>query len=70
MKQFNELPLLLKVGAVTQLLGVGKGTVYRLLDTGKLESVDSRGGHKKISRESVRRYLKLPATGASVEVLL
>jgi len=69
MKQFNELPLLLRVGAVTQLLGVGKGTVYRLLDTGKLESVNTDGGHKKISRESVRRYLKLPVGGAMVEVL-
>ena len=69
MRQFNELPLLLRVGAVTQLLGTGKGSVYRLIDRGELESVTTVGGHKKISRESVRRYLKLPSEGAMVDVL-
>ena len=69
MKQFNELPLLLRVGAVTQLLKAGKSTVYRLIDRGDLESVDSEGGQYKITRESVRRYLKLPSEGALVEVL-
>ena len=68
MKQFNELPLLLRVGAVTQLIRAGRSTVYRLVDTGKLESVTSEKGQRQITRESVRRYLKLPAAGALVEV--
>jgi excisionase family DNA binding protein len=69
MKQFNELPLLLRMGAVTQLLKAGRSTVYRLIDRGKLESVQSRGGQQQVTRESVRRYLKLPSEGALVEVL-
>ena len=69
MKQFNALPLLLRVGAVTQLLKAGKSTVYRLIDTGKLDIVESGGAHKRVTRESVRRYLKLPAEGALVEVI-
>ena len=69
MKQFNELPLLLRVGAVTQLIRAGRSTVYRLIDTGKLESVDSDKGQRQITRESVRSYLKLPAAGALVEVV-
>ena len=68
MKQFNDLPLLLQVGTVTQLLKAGKSTVYRLIDTGKLESVQSVGVHKRVTRESVRRYLKLPSEGALVTV--
>ena len=59
----------MRVGAVTQLLGTGKGSVYRLIARGELESVTTDGGHKKISRESVRRYLKLPSEGAMVDVL-
>ena len=69
MKQFNELPLLLRVGAVTQLIRAGRSTVYRLIDTGKLDSVESDKGQRQITRESVRSYLKLPAAGALVEVL-
>ena len=69
MKQFNELPLLLRVGAVTQLIRAGRSTVYRLIDVGKLESIESDKGQRQITRESVRSYLKLPAAGALVEVV-
>lgn len=68
MKQFNELPLLLRVGAVTQLIRAGRSTVYRLVDTGKLDSVKSNKGQRQITRESVRRYLKLSPAGALVDV--
>jgi hypothetical protein len=44
-------------------------TVYRLIDVGKLDSVKSVKGQRQITRESVRRYLKLPAEGALVQVL-
>lgn len=68
-KQFNELPLLLRMGAVTQLLGLGKKSVVRLLEEGVLEGVAVPGAvQRKVTRESVRRYLKLPMDGVRVGV--
>ena len=51
-----------------KMSGLAKETIYSRLESGSLESVDSDGGQKKITRESLRAYLKLPPEGAMVDV--
>ena len=52
----EQLPVLLTPKDVMDILGVGKNTVYRLLNSGELSSVRV-GKNWRISSEALARYI-------------
>jgi excisionase family DNA binding protein len=53
-----NLPLLLTVKQAAGLLGIGRSTLYELLDAGELRSV-KRGASRRIPMTEVHRYIDL-----------
>ena len=54
---YEELPLVLSVEQLVDVLDIGKTTAYELLRSGKIQSI--RVGHKiKIPKEALISYLK------------
>ncbi len=50
------MPLLLTVNQAADLLGMGRSTLYELLDAGELRSV-KRGASRRIPLKEVHRYI-------------
>ncbi len=50
------LPLLLTVKQTAELLGIGRSTLYELLDAGELRSV-KRGASRRIPLKEVHDYI-------------
>jgi excisionase family DNA binding protein len=59
---FSEMPLLMKVTQVAELLGVSPSTIYRLADAGDLEKVEisltTSGKTIRITNESVQKLIE------------
>lgn len=54
---YDQLPLILSVEELTQILGIGRNTAYDLIRCGRIRSV--RIGHKiKIPKDSLLEFLQ------------
>ena len=56
-RSLNELPIVLRVEDLMQVLDVGRNTAYELLRSGKIFSIRV-GKQIRIPKESVEEYLK------------
>lgn len=45
-------------GAVARLLGVHPGTVTRWVEEGRLKAIRTPGGHRRIARSELDRFLE------------
>lgn len=54
---YDQLPLVLSVDDLTEILGIGRNTAYDLIRCGKIKSV--RIGHQiRVPKDSLLDYLK------------
>lgn len=54
---YDQLPLVLSVDELTEILGIGRNTAYNLIRCGKIRSV--RIGHKiRIPKDSLLDFLQ------------
>mgnify|MGYP004696539993 CR=1 FL=1 len=54
---YDQLPLVLSVDDLTEILGIGRNTAYELIRYGKIKSV--RIGHQiRVPKDSLLDYLK------------
>ena len=53
---FNSYPDILSVKQLCEILGIGKNTAYRLLQSGEIKSIKI-GKVYKIPKKEVRRYI-------------
>lgn len=54
---YDQLPLVLSVDELTEILGIGRNTAYDLIRCGKIRSV--RIGHKiRIPKDSLLEFLQ------------
>ena len=54
---YDQLPLILSVEELTQILGIGRNTAYDLIRCGRIRSV--RIGHKiRIPKDSLLEFLQ------------
>lgn len=54
---YDQLPLVLSVDELTEILGIGRNTAYNLIRCGKIRSV--RIGHKiRIPKDSLLEFLQ------------
>lgn len=51
-----ELPLVLRVEDLTQILSIGRNTAYELVRSGKIKSIRI-GRNYRITRDSIAEYL-------------
>ncbi len=47
------VPLYVSIGMAGQMLGVARTTLYRMIESGRLQAIRTPGGHRRILRESV-----------------
>lgn len=54
---YADLPLVLTVGQVSEILGIGRNKAYEIVRAGKIKSI--RIGHQiRIPKESLAEYLE------------
>lgn len=60
----DDLPLILRIEDLMEVLDIGKNTAYELVRSGQVQSI--RVGSKiRIPKHAVLKFLSLPETGAS-----
>jgi DNA binding domain, excisionase family len=60
--QLEDLPIVLSVSELSQVLGIGKNTAYALVNDGTIPSVRV-GRQIRISRAAVEEFLHTPQAG-------
>jgi excisionase family DNA binding protein len=58
-------PDVVGIGEAAAALGLSRGTVQKMVDGGELAAVRTHGGHRRISRESLEKYLSRSVPSAS-----
>ena len=56
LEELTVLPLLLTVNQAAELLGIGRSTLYELMDAGELKSV-KRGASRRVPLQAVHDYV-------------
>jgi len=61
---------LVSISAAARLLALGRNTVYRLIETGRLDTVDLNGS-RRITMRSIRQFIdgKRPANEKTAELV-
>jgi len=60
--QLEDLPIVLSVSELSQVLGIGKNTAYTLVNDGTIPSVRV-GRQIRISRTALEEFLAMPEAG-------